>query len=266
MTPAPTRRQATTVRSKRRTPAQPAAQSTATPTAKPAAKRAPRIVLRTRFPQRKGTALKTHAAAVFGELVRLYPNAHCELDHRNAYELTVATILSAQCTDKRVNMVTPAVFATYANATALALAEPDDVETLVKSTGFFRAKTRSLLGMASRVVTQHGGEIPCTMAELVVLPGVGRKTANVVLGNAFGINVGVVVDTHVGRLANRLGLTRATDPVKVEQALMPLFPARDWTMLSHLLIWHGRQVCDARVPRCGACTLRPLCPSAPLEQ
>ncbi len=221
-------------------------------------------MLRTRFAQRKGTALKAHAAMVHAELLRLYPNAYCELEHRNPYELTVATILSAQCTDKRVNMVTPAVFAAWPDATALAAAPLDAVEELVKSTGFFRAKAKSLVGMAQAVVSNHGGEIPASMEALVVLPGVGRKTANVVLGNAFDFNHGVVVDTHVGRLANRLGLTRETDPVKVEQALMPLFPRESWTMLSHLLIWHGRQVCDARLPRCGSCTLRPICPSAPV--
>jgi endonuclease-3 len=136
----------------------------------------------------------------------------------------------------------------------------------VKTTGFFRATAKNLVGMARAVVAHHGGEIPADMDALVVLPGVGRKTANVVLGNAFDINHGIVVDTHVGRLANRLGLTKATDPVKVEAALLPLFPREQWTMLSHLLIWHGRQVCDARSPRCGSCTLRPCCPSAPLDQ
>jgi endonuclease III len=236
------------------------------PPVKSPAKASRRIVLRTRFPQLKGTALKVHAAAVYEELARLYPSAHCELDFRDAYELTVATILSAQCTDKRVNMVTPALFAAYPNAAALADAPVEHVEELVKTTGFFRAKAKSLVGMARAVVDRHGGEIPSTMDELVVLAGVGRKTANVVLGNAFGINHGVVVDTHVGRLSNRLGLTKATDPVKIEAALIPLFPRDSWTMLSHLLIWHGRQVCDARSPRCGACTLRPRCPSAPLDQ
>ncbi len=225
-----------------------------------------RIVLRTRFVQLKGAALKAHAATQYAELFRLYPTAHCELDFRNPYELTVATILSAQCTDKRVNMVTPAVFSEYPDATALADAPIERVEELVKTTGFFRAKAKSLVGMARTVVAKHGGEIPATMEELVALPGVGRKTANVVLGNAFGINTGVVVDTHVGRLSNRLGLTKATDPVKVEAALVPLFPQESWTMLSHLLIWHGRQVCDARSPRCGSCTLRPACPSAPVDQ
>jgi endonuclease III len=225
-----------------------------------------KIVLRKRFAQLKGSALKAHAAAVYAELTRLYPTAHCELDYRNAYELTVATILSAQCTDKRVNMVTPAVFAAYPDAAALADADVLHVEELVKTTGFFRSKAQNLVGMAQAVVAQHDGEIPQTMDALVVLPGVGRKTANVVLGNAFGINVGVVVDTHVGRLANRLGLTKATDPVKVEAALIPLFPQQSWTMLSHLLIWHGRQICDARSPRCGSCTLRASCPAAPLDQ
>lgn len=244
-----------------------------TPTAKPKAQPKPaqrakastRLVLRTRFAQLRGPALRAHATAVYAELERLYPNAHCELDFQNPYQLTVATILSAQCTDKRVNMVTPALFAEFPDATALAAAALDRVEELVKSTGFFRAKARSLVGMAQAVVADHAGQIPSSMDQLVVLPGVGRKTANVVLGNAFGINVGVVVDTHVGRLANRLGLTKATDPVKVEAALMPLFPSAEWTMVSHLLIWHGRQVCDARSPRCGVCTLRPRCPSAPLE-
>lgn len=225
-----------------------------------------RMVLRTRFALQKGTALKAHAAAVYDELARLYPDAHCELDHRTPYELTVATILSAQCTDKRVNMVTPALFARWPDAAALAGAETSELEDVIKSTGFFRAKAKSLLGMARVVVADHDGAIPADMASLTALPGVGRKTANVVLGNAFGINVGVVVDTHVARLANRLGLARGTDPVKLEQALMKALPRADWTMLSHLLIWHGRRVCDARSPRCGTCTLRPRCPSAPLDQ
>ena len=224
------------------------------------------MVLRTRFPQLRGPALRAHATAVHAELARLYPTAHCELDYRNPYELTVATILSAQCTDKRVNMVTPALFAAHPDAASLANAPLERVEELVKTTGFFRAKAKNLVGMAQGVMARHGGEIPASMEALVLLPGVGRKTANVVLGNAFGINIGVVVDTHVGRLANRLGLTRRTDAVKIEKALMPLIPRDDWTMFSHLLIWHGRQVCDARSPRCGVCTLRPRCPSAPLDQ
>lgn len=206
------------------------------------------------------------AAAIYRELVALYPDAHCELDFDSPFQLLAATILSAQCTDKRVNMTTPPLFAAYPTPAALARAKHEDVEAIIKSTGFFRAKARSLIGMAGALVDRHDGRVPAQMEELVVLPGVGRKTANVVLGNAFGINVGVVVDTHVGRLATRLGLTRETDPVKVEQALMRLFPAEQWTMLSHLLIWHGRRVCDARKPRCAACTLAPRCPSAQLAK
>jgi len=204
------------------------------------------------------------AAVLYRELKALYPEAHCELDFRSPYQLLVATILSAQCTDKRVNMVTPELFRRYPDALSLAAAPTGDVEEIIKSTGFFRAKAKSLIGMAGAVVDRHGGNIPARMEDLVVLPGVGRKTANVVLGNAFGINVGVVVDTHVLRLAHRLGLTNESDPLKVERELMALFPAEQWTMLSHLLIWHGRRVCDARKPKCGVCTLAPLCPSAQL--
>jgi endonuclease-3 len=174
----------------------------------------------------------------------------------------VATILSAQCTDKRVNMVTPVLFARYPGPRLLATATPDDLEGIIRSTGFFRAKTKALLGVANALVDRHRGLVPSTMEELVVLPGVGRKTANVVLGNAFSINEGVVVDTHVGRLAVRLGLTSEVDPVKVERSLMALFPAERWTLLSHLLIWHGRRVCEARKPRCGECTLNAICPSS----
>ena len=204
------------------------------------------------------------AAIVYRELLALYPDAHCELDFHSPYQLLAATILSAQCTDKRVNMTTPELFRRFPTPAALAAAPQGEVEEIVKSTGFFRAKAKSLIGMAGALTDRHGGEVPPRMEALVVLPGVGRKTANVVLGNAFGINVGVVVDTHVGRLAIRLGLTSETDPLKVESALMQLFPSEQWTMLSHLLIWHGRRVCDARKPRCGACTLAPRCPSAQL--
>ncbi len=210
----------------------------------------------------KGAELKTQARAIERLLRKAYPDATCELGHRNALELAVATILSAQCTDKRVNMVTPALFARYPDAFALAAADQRDVEALIKSTGFFRNKAKSVIGMAKAVVARHGGEVPRTMEELVVLPGVGRKTANVILGNAFGLNEGVVVDTHVARLSARLGLTRETDPVKIERALMPLFPRSSWTLLSHLLIWHGRRVCDAKKPRCADCVLRRICPSA----
>ena len=202
------------------------------------------------------------AAVVWERLAAEYPDAHCELDHRNAFELLCATILSAQCTDARVNLVTPALFARYPDAAALAVAEPADVEALVRSTGFFRAKARALVGMAQVLVAEHGGEVPASLEALVPLPGVGRKTANVILGNAFGINAGIVVDTHVQRLARRLGLTREPDPVRIERALMPLFPQAGWALLSHLLIWHGRRVCLARTPACDRCLLADVCPSA----
>ena len=213
-------------------------------------------------PRPRGTALRAHAVVILDRLLAEYPNAHCALDFANAFELLCATILSAQCTDKRVNMVTPALFARYPNAAALAGAEQADVEEIIRSTGFFRNKARSLIGMATSVVEAHGGQVPAGMDALVQLPGVGRKTANVILGNAFGRNDGIVVDTHVTRLSNRLALTTGTDAVKIEQALIPLFPQAHWTMLSHLLIEHGRQVCDARAPRCGDCILADICPSA----
>ena len=208
-----------------------------------------------------GAGLNAHAAVVLDRLLERYPDAHCALDFRDAFELLCATILSAQCTDKRVNMVTPPLFARYPNATALAAARQEDVEEIIKSTGFFRSKAKSLIGMASALVELHGGEVPAEMDALVRLPGVGRKTANVILGNAFGRNDGIVVDTHVTRLSNRLGFVTDTDAVKIEQALLPLFPQERWTILSHLLIDHGRQVCDARKPRCGDCVLVDVCPS-----
>jgi len=202
------------------------------------------------------------AAVILERLQAEYPDAHCELDHRNAFELLCATILSAQCTDARVNMVTPALFAAYPTAEALSVAPLEHVEELVRTTGFYRAKAKSLVGMAQRLVERHGGEVPRTIAELVPLPGVGRKTANVILGNAFGINEGIVVDTHVQRLVRRFGLTREPDPIAIERALMPLFPQESWAKLSHLLIWHGRRVCGARKPDCGVCTLADVCASA----
>jgi endonuclease-3 len=212
----------------------------------------------------KGAALKAHAAHVYAWLAGAYPNAHCELEHETPLQLLVATILSAQCTDKRVNMVTPALFAKYPTAQALAAAPLADVEALVKTTGFFRNKAKNIVAMAQALVADHGGGVPRTMDELTRLPGVGRKTANVVLGNAFGENEGIVVDTHVARLSARLGLTTETDAVKIEQALMPLVPREEWTMLSHLFIAHGRTICDARKPKCGACGLSDVCPSARL--
>ena len=207
-------------------------------------------------------ARRARAAAILERLKARHPDAHCELVHRDAYELLAATILSAQCTDVRVNMVTPALFARYPDARTLAGATPADVEEIIRSTGFFRNKTRNLIGMAQAVVAHHDGRIPATMDELRVLPGVGRKTANVVLGNAFGLNEGVTVDTHVGRIARLLKLTKHDDPEKVEQDLMGLFPRADWALLSHLLIFHGRRTCIARRPRCGDCVLHDLCPSA----
>jgi endonuclease-3 len=210
----------------------------------------------------RGAALKAHAAVIYDRLHAAYPDAHCALDFKNAFQLLCATILSAQCTDKRVNMVTPVLFARYPNAAALAAAKQEDVEEIIKTTGFFRNKAKSLIGMATAVVEHHAGEVPSDMDSLVKLPGVGRKTANVILGNAFGRNDGIVVDTHVTRLSNRLGLATGTDAVKIEQELIPLFPREHWTMISHLLIEHGRQVCEARTPHCGECVLADICPSS----
>lgn len=211
---------------------------------------------------KRGAELSAHALEILARLKREYPDAHCELDFETPLQLLIATILSAQCTDKRVNMVTPELFRSFPTARDLAVAKPERLEDMIRSTGFFRNKTKSLLGMSAAVVEVHNGEVPHTMAELVLLPGVGRKTANVVLGNAFGMSEGVVVDTHVGRLVVRLGLTNETDPVKVEQVLMRLIPREDWTLISHLLIFHGRRVCIARAPKCGECVLNNICPSS----
>ncbi|HSQ30218.1 MAG TPA: endonuclease III [Gemmatimonadaceae bacterium] len=202
------------------------------------------------------------ARAIYDRLAEHYPDAKCALDYRTPYQLLVATILSAQCTDKRVNMVTPALFKRYRTPAALADANPEELEEMIKSTGFFRNKTKSLLGMSRALVEQHRGGVPDQLDALVKLPGVGRKTANVVLGNAFDVNEGVVVDTHVARLSQRLGLTRQTDPVKIEQDLMRLFPSERWTMLAHLLIEHGRRICVARKPKCESCFLNDVCPSS----
>jgi endonuclease III len=195
-------------------------------------------------------------------LARQWPDAAVELDHTNAYQLLVATILSAQSTDRTINTITPALFAKYPDATALAGADPAELEKLIHASGFFRMKAKHLLGMARAVVERHGGEIPTTMAELIALPGVARKTANVVLGSALGIHEGIVVDTHVSRLAARLGLTKQTDPVKIEQDLMAILPREQWTPFAHRLIWHGRRVCFAQKPDCENCLLAPVCPSA----
>jgi len=218
---------------------------------------------RSRKPTRKQL---DHASAVYDELLRLYPDAECALKHRNAFELLVATILSAQCTDVRVNMVTPGLFAKYPTPAAFVVAEQEAIEKQIQSTGFYRNKAKSLKGASQRIVDEFAGDVPDTMDDLLTLPGVARKTANVVLGNAFGKNEGVVVDTHVGRLSIRLGLTKHTDPKKVEQDLMALFPRQTWTMLAHLLISHGRAVCAARKPACERCTLADICPKVGVEE
>ncbi len=199
-------------------------------------------------------------------LHRTYPDAHCELDHRSPLQLLVSTILSAQCTDKRVNMVTPALFRRFPTARAFAEARPADIEELIKSTGFFRNKAKNIQGCCRKLFERHGGDVPRTMQDLTALDGVGRKTANVVLGNAFGINVGVVVDTHVARLSHRLGLTRQKSPEKIEQDLMRLVPQDQWALLSHWLIWHGRRRCDARKPDCAGCELAADCPRVGVKE
>ena len=202
-------------------------------------------------------------AQLVRKLPQVYPEAHCELDFKTPLQLLVATILSAQCTDKRVNLVTPALFKTYRTAKDFAAAEPAKLEKAIQSTGFYRNKARSIHGAAAAIVEKHGGKVPQTMAELHELPGVGRKTANVVLGNAFQIDEGIVVDTHVTRLSQRLGLTKETDAVKIEQDLMKLVPRVHWTNWSHWLIWHGRRRCFARKPDCENCELLWLCPTGP---
>ncbi|MFC4529752.1 endonuclease III [Sphaerisporangium dianthi] len=193
-------------------------------------------------------------------LAETYPDAHCELDFDNPLELLVATILSAQCTDKRVNMVTPVLFAKYRSAVDYAGADRAELEEIIRSTGFFRAKTNSIIGMAQAVCERYGGEVPGKLKDLVTLPGVGRKTANVVLGNAFNVP-GITVDTHFQRLTRRFAWTTETDPVKIEHAVGELIPKSQWTDMSHYLIWHGRRICHARKPACGVCPLASLCPS-----
>jgi len=201
-------------------------------------------------------------ATIISRLKKAYPDAHCALDHRTPLQLLVATILSAQCTDVRVNMVTPELFKRFPDAAALADANIADIEQIIRSTGFFRAKARAVQQTARLLVQNFSGQVPDTMEALTSLRGVGRKTANVVLGNAFGKNEGIVVDTHVGRIARRLGLTRHENPEKVEQDLMKLVPKKDWALFAHLLIFHGRNICFARKPNCDACTLSDICPSA----
>jgi endonuclease-3 len=210
--------------------------------------------------KRASTIKAGRAIAIEVGLAAAYPDATTELDFRNPYELLVATILSAQCTDVRVNTVTPALFARFPDATALAGADQGELEGMIRTTGFYRNKAKSLLGMATAVAERHGGEVPARMEDLTNLPGVGRKTANVVLGTAFGMATGVVVDTHVARLAQRLGLSEATDPEKIEQDLMEQFPPASWVALGHRLVLHGRRVCRARKPACDQCALAPFCP------
>jgi endonuclease-3 len=226
--------------------------------------KAKRPVGKPRFRRESKAARIERTHEIIARLKRTYPDAHCSLDHRNPFELLVATILSAQCTDERVNMTTPALFERYPDAESLARADTTELEEMIKSTGFFRNKARSLLGMANALVDTHDGVVPAVMDSLVDLPGVGRKTANVVLGNAFDINEGIVVDTHVTRLSNRLGLSKSTDAVAIEQDLIPLVPKEDWTVFSHLLIYHGRAVCKAPTPRQEECVLCDICPTCVL--
>ena len=212
------------------------------------------------MPAKRNSADPAHARSIYTILKKTYPDAHCELTFADPLQLAVATILSAQCTDRRVNQVTPALFKKYPTAKAFAAADRAELEALIAPTGFFRNKANSILGMAQKVVSDFNGEIPQTLEELITLPGVGRKTANVILGNAFD-TPGITVDTHVGRLARRFGWTTHTDPVRAEHDIMALFPPKQWTMLSHVLIWHGRRRCHARKPACGACPVAKLCPA-----
>jgi len=203
---------------------------------------------------------KVRAKAVYRVLTKNYPNVRCELNYANPFQLLVATVLSAQCTDKRVNQTTPALFKKYNTIKKMAEADQKDIEQLVKSTGFFRAKAKNIKGLSKKLINEFNGKVPDNLDDLITLPGVGRKTANVVLGHAFGIP-GITVDTHFGRLSRRFGWTKLTDPVKVEFEVANLIPEKEWTNLSQRMIWHGRRVCHSRKPACGACALAKLCPS-----
>lgn len=205
------------------------------------------------------TPLKNRARRILQKLALLYPDAHCALHHDNPLQLMVATILSAQCTDARVNLVSPALFARFPDATAFATADIKELQDHIKSTGFFRNKAKNIIACCKKIVERHGGEVPSSLEELVALDGIGRKTANVILGDAFDVP-GITVDTHVGRLSRRLGLTTHADPKKVERDLMALIPKKQWTIFSHRMIFHGRQVCHARKPKCEQCTLKAICP------
>ncbi len=212
------------------------------------------------MPRETAAARKERTMKIIAALRRTYPNAHCELNFSSPLELLIATILSAQCTDKRVNLVTAGLFDKYRNAKDFADADISELENDIRSTGFYKNKAKNIKACCATLVEKFGGEVPRTMDELHALAGVGRKTANVVLGNAFGLNVGVVVDTHVTRLSNRLGLVKGNDAVKLERELMKLVPQNDWTNFSHWLIWHGRRRCAARKPDCATCEIQTLCP------
>ena len=203
---------------------------------------------------------KVRAKAIYRQLTKNYPNVRCELDYNSAFQLLVATVLSAQCTDKRVNQTTPALFKKYPNPKKMAKADLIDIQRLVKSTGFFRAKAKNIKGLSNKIMEEFDGAVPSNLEDLITLPGVGRKTANVVLGHAFGIP-GITVDTHFGRLSRRFGWSKQNDPVKVEFEVGELIPEKEWTNLSQRMIWHGRRVCHSRKPACGACPLAKLCPS-----
>jgi endonuclease III len=240
----------TAAKSKGARSAAPAARSTAKPAAKSTAGRGPE----------SRTALVRRARRINRELAEAYPYAHPELDFGNPFQLLIATVLSAQTTDLRVNQTTPALFAAYPTPEDMAAADPERMEEILRPTGFFRAKTKSVIGLSAALRDRFGGEVPGRLEDLVTLPGVGRKTANVVLGNAFGVP-GLTVDTHFGRLARRFGWTQSQEPEKVEQEVGELFPESEWTMLSHRLIFHGRRICHSRKPACGACPIAPLCPA-----
>ncbi|HEY1532482.1 MAG TPA: endonuclease III [Polyangiaceae bacterium] len=250
---------------KRAAPKAPAKKRTAKPKgaktpAKPAAAKTP-----AKKPAPGGKKLRVdpaQAARTYAKLRERHSDAHCELDHQNAFQLILATVLSAQSTDVMVNKITPELFKRWPTPKALANAEPPEVEKVLSKVGMYRQKTKNVIGLSKRLLEEHDGEVPRTLAELIKLPGVGRKTANVVLGVAFGTPEGVVVDTHVQRISQRLGWTTHTEPVEIEQDLMALFPRSDWDMLSHTLIFHGRRVCAARKPACAACPVSAECPSA----
>lgn len=227
-----------------------------------AARKAPRAPAPKGARKRQARVDPSEARTTFGMLRERHADAHCELVHRSPFELIVATVLSAQSTDVMVNKVTPDLFARWPDARALAAAKPEEVERTIGRLGFFRQKTKSIVGLSQKLVAEHGGEVPRTLAELVKLPGVGRKTANVVLGVAFGTPEGVVVDTHVQRISQRLGFTRQTEPPEIERDLMQLFDQKDWDAIGHVLIFHGRRLCTARKPACAACPVSARCPSA----